>query len=107
MTVAESHLAPTGFLHAATVVALADTTCGYGCLVSLPKSKAGFTTIELKTNFVGTAKVGDVLSVHAIPVHRGSTTQVWDATVKVRREEAGTSRTIAMFRCTQLVLDPR
>jgi uncharacterized protein (TIGR00369 family) len=90
-------LAPNGYLHAGTVVALADTACGYGCVASLPDGGTGFTTIELKTNFLGTARDG-VLECAATLVHGGRTTQVWDATV--RRGE----KTIALFRCTQLVL---
>lgn len=41
------HLAPNGYLHAATLVAVADTACGYGCLASLPDGAENFTTIEL------------------------------------------------------------
>lgn len=96
------HLAPNGFLHAATVVALADTACGYGCLASLPKGSEGFATIELKTNFVGTEREGAIFVI-ATMAHGGRTTQVWDATVKSERDD----RTIALFRCTQLVLYPR
>jgi len=59
--VAKQHLAPNGYLHAATVVALADTACGYGCMTSLPEGASGFTTIELKANFLGTALEGGVI----------------------------------------------
>jgi uncharacterized protein (TIGR00369 family) len=99
---AEKHLAPNGFLHAATVVALADTACGYGCAASLPEGGTGFTTIELKANFVGTALDG-AIACEALLVHGGRTTQVWDATVTNEK----TGRTIALFRCTQMVLYPR
>jgi uncharacterized protein (TIGR00369 family) len=92
-------LAPNGYLHAATVVALADTACGYGCLAHLPQDAANFTTIELKTNFLGTAREGTIACT-ARPVHLGRTTHVWDATV-FRRED---HRTIALFRCTQMIL---
>ncbi len=92
------HLAPNGFLHAGTVVALADSTCGYGCVLSLPEGGVGFTTIELKANFLRTAQAG-TLACEARMVHGGRTTQVWDATVT---DEAG--GTLALFRCTQLVL---
>jgi uncharacterized protein (TIGR00369 family) len=93
------HLAPNGFLHAATVVALADTACGYGCLASLPDGAENFTTIELKTNYLGTVLEG-AIRVDARMVHGGRTTQVWDATVV--NEENG--KPIALFRCTQLIL---
>jgi uncharacterized protein (TIGR00369 family) len=91
-------LAPNGYLHAGTVVTLADSACGYGCIASLPPGANGFTTIELKTNFLGTALAG-TLRCEAQRVHGGRTTQVWDATVT---DEAG--KTLALFRCTQLLL---
>jgi 1,4-dihydroxy-2-naphthoyl-CoA hydrolase len=96
------HMAPNGFLHAGSVVTLADTTCGYGCFANLPDGATGFTTIELKCNHLGTAREGTIVS-RATPVHLGKTTQVWDAVVTHKE----TSRTIALFRCTQLVLYPK
>ena len=95
-------LAPNGYLHAATVVALADTMCGYGCISHLPDGASGFTTIELKSNHLGTALDGTIYT-EARPVHLGRTTQVWDAVVHHRE----TDRTIALFRCTQMVLWPK
>ena len=95
-------LAPNGFLHAATVVALADTACGFGCLAHLPLGAENFTTIELKANFFSTARDGTIM-VRARPVHLGNSTQVWDA--EVSRLFDGKS--IALFRCTQMVLWPR
>src|ERR1700704_1446027 len=74
-------MAPNGFLHAATVIALADTSCGYGSQVSLPAGATGFTTIELKSNFMGTATAGDLITCEARLVHGGRSTQVWDAEV--------------------------
>ena len=95
-------LAPNGYLHAATVIALADTACGYGCIAHLPPGAENFTTIELKANFLGTAREGRLACV-AVPSHLGNTTQVWDAVVT----DPGKGRNIALFRCTQLVLWPR
>lgn len=92
-------LAPNGFLHAASVVGLADTACGYGSLASLPEGAAGFTTVELKSNFLGTLTEG-ALRTEATMVHGGRTTQLWDAPVV----DEATGRTLALFRCTQLVL---
>lgn len=88
-----------GFLHAGAVVSLADSACGYATLRNLPTDAKGFTTIELKCNFLGTALEGDVTCV-ARPIHKGRTTHVWDA--EVRSEKSG--RTIALFRCTQMIL---
>jgi 1,4-dihydroxy-2-naphthoyl-CoA hydrolase len=98
----EELMAPNGYLHAATVVALADTSCGYGTFVNLPEGAESFTTIELKSNFVGTKRWG-AIGCEAKLVHGGRTTQVWDATVS--DEESG--KPIALFRCTQMILYPR
>lgn len=98
----DEHLAPNGFLHAASVVALADTACGYGCVATLPEGANSFTTIELKTNFLGTAREG-VIRVEATLVHGGRTTQVWDAIVR----DEGADKVIALFRCTQMILYPK
>jgi uncharacterized protein (TIGR00369 family) len=92
------HLAPNGYLHAASVVALADSSCGYGCLAGLPEG-SGFTTIELKANYMATQTEGS-LACLATLVHGGRTTQIWDA--EVTDEETG--RRLALFRCTQLLL---
>ena len=95
-------LAPNGYLHAGAVVTLADTACGYACIANLPAGASGFTTIELKSNFLGTARDGHI-DCKATAVHLGRTTQVWDATV-FRREDG---KMIATFRCTQMILWPK
>jgi uncharacterized protein (TIGR00369 family) len=86
-------------LHAGSIVTLADTLCGYGCVANLPADASGFTTIELKSNHLGTTLDGTIIGV-ATPLHRGRTTQVWDAVVT--HKESG--RTLAVFRCTQMIL---
>ena len=95
-------LAPNGFLHGGSVASLADTCAGYGCIAHLPEGATGFTTIELKCNYLGTAREGTVECTAAL-VHTGKTTQVWDATVRAK----GSERVLALFRCTQLVLYPK
>lgn len=99
LAVNETLMAPNGFLHAGTVITLADTCCGYGCIVNLPPGATGFTTVELKSNHLSTAREGTI-RCSAKPAHLGRTTQVWDAVVT--HEESG--KTIALFRCTQLTL---
>lgn len=100
--VREELFAPNGYLHAGSVVTLADTSCGYGTIINLPEGATGFTTIDLSSNFLGTAKEGLVRCV-ATPLHRGRTTQVWDAVVTA----VETGRTMAHFRCTQMILWPK
>jgi 1,4-dihydroxy-2-naphthoyl-CoA hydrolase len=98
----QHHLAPNGYLHAASVIALADTAAGYATIAHLPDGATNFTTIELKANFVGTTTDG-TLHAEARAVHLGRTTQVWDAVVT----HAESGRTLALFRCTQMILWPR
>lgn len=99
MAVVKHHLAPNGYLHAASVVALADSTCGYATIMNLPEGAEGFTTIELKTNFLGTTREG-VVFCEGTSAHIGRRTQVWDA--RVWDEKSG--KNIALFRCTQMIL---
>ena len=102
LAVRKELMAPNGFLHAATVVALADTSCGYACVANLPEGASGFTTLELKSNFLGTATDGAIFC-RATPAHLGRSTQVWDAEVTIE----GSAKRIALFRCTQMVLWPK
>jgi uncharacterized protein (TIGR00369 family) len=95
-------MAPNGFLHAGSLVSLADTAAGYACVAHLPEGASGFTTIELKANFPGTTREGFV-ECEATAVHLGGSTQLWDATCR----RAGETKPIALFRCTQLILRPR
>ncbi|HEY2809493.1 MAG TPA: PaaI family thioesterase [Steroidobacteraceae bacterium] len=92
-------MAPNGYLHAGSVVSLADTCAGYGCIANLPPGAVGFTTIELKSNHLGTMREGTIECV-ATPVHLGKVTQVWDSVVS----DTQSGRVLALFRCTQLVL---
>jgi uncharacterized protein (TIGR00369 family) len=101
LAIEQHHLAPNGYLHAATLIAMADTACGYGSLASRPDGATGFTTIESKSNHVGTLLEGG-LRGEATMLHGGRTTQVWDALVTAE----GTGRTLLAFRCTQLLLYP-
>lgn len=102
MAVKPFHLAPNGYLHAASVIALADSACGYGAVLSKPDAAIGFTTIELKANFLGTAREG-AIACEARMLHGGRNTQVWDAEVK----DEASGKIIALFRCTQMMLYPK
>ena len=102
MPVKKLHFAPNDFLHAASIVALADTTCGYATIAHLPKGASSFTTLELKSNHLGTVKDGSI-ACHATAQHLGRNTQVWDAVVTAE----GSGKKIALFRCTQMILWPK
>jgi 1,4-dihydroxy-2-naphthoyl-CoA hydrolase len=100
--VTENLIAGTGFLFAPAIVALADTCAAIGCGNNIPEG-ASFTTIELKTNFLSSARVGERVVCRCTPVHLGRETHVWDA--EITNESTG--RRMALFRCTQMVLPSR
>lgn len=102
MPLKSSHLNILGSTHGGSVVALADTAAGYATYANLPDGAVGFTTMELKCNFVGAVGKG-TLSCRAECIHRGRTTQVWDATVF----EKSNAKKIAEYRCTQLIIYPK
>ena len=95
-------LAPNGYLHAGSVVTLSDTASGYGCIANLPEGANNFTTIELKSNHLGTARDGTITCTAKVE-HKGRNTQVWDAVVTSKE----TGKTLALFRCTQMILYPK
>jgi len=99
LEIKKSHFAPNGYIHAGSIITLADTIAGYACLYNLPESAVSFTTIELKSNFLGSIKTG-YIKAEATLQHPGKTTQVWDVIVKSEEYD----KTIALFRCTQLIL---
>jgi len=104
MVLRKVHFAPNGYLHAASVIALADTTCGYATMAHLPTGAFSFTTIELKSNHLGTVRgEGEVILCTATAQHLGGNTQVWDAVVS----DQATGKKIALFRCTQMILWPK
>ena len=100
--VTEKLIAGTGYLFAPAIIALADTLCAIGTPGNAPPDTT-FTTVELKTNFLGSARVGETIEGRARPVHVGRSTQVWDCEVR----NLDTDRTIALFRNTQMILPRR
>jgi 1,4-dihydroxy-2-naphthoyl-CoA hydrolase len=99
MEIKKHHLALNQYLHAASVISLADSTCGYATMFNLSEGVEEFTVIELKTNFLGTARDG-AIRCEGTPAHIGRRTQVWDARVW----DEATGRNMALFRCTQMLL---
>ena len=103
LEVTEPLVAGTGFLWAPVIITLADWLCAAGTPMNSPPEAQSFTTVELKTNFLGTVPAGAAIRGSARPTHAGRTTQVWD--VEVCDEANG--RKLALFRCTQMILYPR
>jgi uncharacterized protein (TIGR00369 family) len=86
-------------IHGGAVMALADSVGAAATVINLPADAKGTTTIESKTNFIGGAKEGTVVTAIATPVHRGRRTQVWQT-----RIETDDGRLVAIVTQTQLVL---
>ena len=99
MPIHKEHFAPNGFVHAGSLVTLADSAAGYACVAHLPEGAKSFTTVELKTNFTGAVREGTLIC-ESVPVHLGRTTHVWDAIISSKE----TGKKVAMFRCTQFIL---
>ena len=102
-TVRHDLIAGTGYLWAPVVIALADALCAFGVSRHWPDGASSFTTVESKANFLSSAREGEEVRATASPLHLGNTTQVWDASVT----NHSTGRTMAAYRCTQLILYPR
>ena len=98
LAIAPWMLAPNGFLHAASIILLADTAAGYACVAHLPEGSKNFTTLEVKSNFLASAREG-TMHTECRAEHLGRSTQVWAATVF-----GSNDKKLALFRCTQLVL---
>ncbi|KYR01626.1 phenylacetic acid degradation-related protein [Tieghemostelium lacteum] len=100
MVVTDNQMAANGYVHAASLTTLADTACGFSCFTNLPKGSSGFTTVEMKLNFIGTATVGDKLTCVSKLIHSGKSTQVYDASIYNK------DKLITLFRCTEMILYP-
>src|SRR5262250_279190 len=69
-----------GILHGGAIMALADNLGGTATVANLPDG-ATTATIESKTNFFAGIAVGDTARAECTPLHRGSTTMVWQTRV--------------------------
>jgi uncharacterized protein (TIGR00369 family) len=92
-------VAHTGYLLAGAVLSVADILCAYGVSTAWPEGASGFTTAEVKCNFMGTARDGAVICTATL-LHGGRTTQVWDASL----HDGSSRKLVAAFRCTQIIL---
>src|SRR6266581_5988368 len=86
-------------IHGGAVMALADSVGAAATVINLPDDAKGTTTLESKTNFIGSAKAGTTVVATATPVHRGRRTQVWQT-----RLETEDGRLVALVIQTQMVL---
>ena len=89
-------------VYVAAKLGIADLLCAYGVSTAWPAGANGFTTAEVKCNFMGTITAGSGI-VTAEILHSGRTTQIWDA----RFTDEASGRLLAVFRCTQIILYPK
>jgi uncharacterized protein (TIGR00369 family) len=90
-----------GILHGGSIMAFADALGAIGTVVNMPQGY-GTATIESKTNFVGGAASGTIVTGETTPVHRGRTTQVWQT--RITNAEG---KLVALVTQTQIVMAPR
>jgi 1,4-dihydroxy-2-naphthoyl-CoA hydrolase len=86
-------------LHGGAAMSLADTLGAMGAMMNLPEGSAGTTTLESKSNFLGSAKEGETILAVCTPIHVGRRTSVWQTKITT---EAG--RNVALVTQTQMVL---
>ena len=97
-----AELCTTGkILHGGSIMAFADTLGAVGTVVNMLPGH-GTATIESKTNFIGGAADGSVVTGESTPVHRGKTTQVWQTRITNAQ-----GKLVALVTQTQIVLPPR
>ncbi|MEO0688700.1 MAG: PaaI family thioesterase [Pseudomonadota bacterium] len=86
-------------IHGGAVMAFADAMGAVGAFLSLPDGAKGTTTIESKTNFLGTAKSGERVTAVSKPLSTGNRISVWQTTINRPDGKA-----VAVVTQTQLVL---
>lgn len=103
LTVDEKICTTGKIMHGGAIMAFADTLGAVGAFLNLPEEAKATTTIESKTNFLGSAPKGEKVIGTCIPVHIGRRTSVWQTRLH-RVDEQGRERAVAMVTQTQMVL---
>jgi 1,4-dihydroxy-2-naphthoyl-CoA hydrolase len=85
-------------LHGGAIMAFADTLGAIGTVVNMPEG-ARTATLESKTNFIGGAAIGSIVTGEATPIHRGRTTQVWQTRITTAE-----GKLVGIVTQTQLVM---
>jgi 1,4-dihydroxy-2-naphthoyl-CoA hydrolase len=98
MTVRPDLCTAGNILHGGAFMAFADTIGAVATVVNLPAG-ARTTTIESKTNFLGSAAVGSTVTAECTAFHRGRTTMVWQTQIRSER-----GKLCAVVTQTQMVL---
>jgi uncharacterized protein (TIGR00369 family) len=80
LTVREDLCTAGGILHGGAYMAFADSLGAIGGFLNLPDG-ARTTTLESKTNFLGAARIGQVVTGEATPLHIGRRSSVWQTRI--------------------------
>ncbi|HWA61756.1 MAG TPA: PaaI family thioesterase [Caulobacteraceae bacterium] len=99
LTVREDLCTAGGILHGGAYMAFADSLGALGAAINL-RPNTGTTTLESKTNFLGSAKVGQTITGEASPLHIGRRSSVWQT-----RITNADGRLLALVTQTQMVLE--
>jgi 1,4-dihydroxy-2-naphthoyl-CoA hydrolase len=99
LTVRDDLCTSGGILHGGAYMAFADSLGAIGAVLNL-REGTGTTTLESKTNFLGSARVGRTITGEATPLHVGRRSSVWQT--RVASEEG---RLLALVTQTQMTLE--
>jgi 1,4-dihydroxy-2-naphthoyl-CoA hydrolase len=99
LTVREDLCTTGGILHGGAFMAFADSLGAIGASLNL-RENTGTTTLESKTNFLGGARVGQIITGEATPLHVGRRSSVWQTKIT---GEGG--KLLALVTQTQMTLE--
>ncbi len=99
LVVGEALCTAGGILHGGAYMAFADSLGAIGGFLNLAPG-ARTTTLESKTNFLGSAKVGQTVVGEATPLHIGRRSSVWQT--RISSEEG---RLLALVTQTQMTIE--
>jgi uncharacterized protein (TIGR00369 family) len=99
LTVREEITTGGHILHGGAYMAFADSLGAIGAVLNL-REGTRTTTLESKTNFLGSARVGETITGEATPLHVGRRSSVW----QTRITSAG-GKLLALVTQTQMTLE--
>lgn len=88
-----------GILHGGAMMAFADSLGAVGAFLNLAAG-GRTTTLESKTNFIGSARVRTTVTAVSTPLHVGRRSSVWQT-----RLEGEDGRLVALITQTQMTLE--
>ena len=99
LTVREEITTGGHILHGGAYMAFADTLGAIGAVLNL-REGTRTTTLESKTNFLGSARVGETITGEATPLHVGRRSSVWQT-----RITNADGKLLALVTQTQMTLE--